>query len=452
MNGPGRRLNVPMRARVGLVIVAIAVFSVAMVLATNAARSVPTIATPSATPSLAPVPVSEAVTPPDKATFRLGGVVRDESGGGVAGALTCDHPAFGGAITCVRSRSDGAFELRAVAGLHKLEFVPPAGSPLIASWYPQADRPRLAQYLDVRAAERSDLVVRLETGRRVSGRTTDLSGAPVADAQACFSPTQTDIDWTCVRTDADGRYAATVASGDYLVFFVPPGGSRLITRWWRYAPDEISADVLRVRSDLEGIDATFPAGNLVVGKVVTSSGKPVEHALVCIDTRFPSGRICRPTNKQGEYTVAVRRGSFQIQFIASTSENVVNGWYGGGSDPLSAAQIAVNGDIRIDGSLRSGKLIWGSVIGGDGLPVQGAYVNAYDLAGNFVAGGAVGMSGDYGIVVPVGRYRVQAFPPIGSSYIAAYAGGGSGRIIEVRDRDTDVVFDVTLQRANVPAG
>jgi hypothetical protein len=438
-----------MRLRIAVLIGVIVVAGAAIAFA-RAPSSAPTSDLPTPTPSVAPVPVAEPVTAPDNATFRLAGVVRSDDGAAVAGALACDHPAFGGAVTCVRTRSDGAFELRAVAGLHKVELVPPAGSALIGSWYPNADRPRLAEYLDLRSADRGDLDVRLSTGRRVSGRTTDLSGAPVADAQACYSPTQTDIDWTCVRTDAEGRYTAVVASGDYLVFFVPPGGSRLITRWWRYAPDEISADVLRVRSDLEGIDATFPAGNLVLGKVLTSSGKPVEHALVCIDTRFPSGRICRPTNKQGEYTVAVRRGSFRIQFVASSSENVVNGWYGGGSDPLSAQQIAVNGDLRIDGVLRSGKLLWGSVVGADGLPVQGAYVNAYDLAGNFVAGGGVGMSGDYGIVVPVGRYRVEAFPPLGSTYVAAYAGGGNGRVIEVRERDSDVVFDFTLDRADVP--
>jgi hypothetical protein len=437
-----------MRLRIGVVVAAIIVVVAGAAIAlTRGPSSSPIVLAP--TPSPAPVPVGEAVTPPDKANYRLSGVVRG-NGVAVEGALACDHPAFRGAVTCTRTQSDGGFQLRVISGLHKLEIVPPASSSLVAAWYPAADRVRLADYLDLRSGDRGDLVVNLAAGRRVSGRTVDLSGAPVADAQACYSPTQTDIDWTCVRTDADGMYTAVVAGGDYLVFFVPPGGSRLITRWWRFAPDEISADVLHVGSDLEGIDATFPAGNLVLGKVLTASGKAVENALVCIDTRFPSGRICRPTNKQGEYTVAVRRGSFQIQFIASTSENVVNGWYGGGSDPLSARQIFVNGDLRIDGALRSGKLLWGSVLGADGLPVQGAYVNAYDLDGNFVAGGPTGIGGDYGIVLPIGRYRVQAFPPLGSPYVASWAGGGTGRVIEVRDRDSDVVFDFTLSRAEVP--
>ena len=437
-----------MRIRIALLAGAIVVVSAAAIASSRAPAS------PTATPTPAParVAVAEAVSPPEKATFRIAGVVRSDDGGAVAGALACDHPVSGGGVTCTRSANDGAFQLRVVAGLHKLEIVPPAGSSLVGTWYPDADRPRLAEYLDLRSSDRGDLVVRLQAGRRVSGRTVDLSGAPVPDAQACYSPTQTDIDWTCVRTDADGRYTAVVTSGDYLVFFVPPGGSRLITRWWRFAPDEISADVLRVRSDLEGIDVTFPAGNLVVGKIVTPNGKPVEHTLVCIDTRFPSGRICRPTNKQGDYTLAVRRGSFMIQFLPSSEDGVVGGWYGGGSDPLSAREIFVGGDMSINASMRSGRTLTGTVVGTDTVPIQGAYVNAYDLAGNFVAGAPSGMSGFYALVLPPGRYRVKAYPPLGSSYVASYVGGGDGRIIEIKDKDVDFGADFVLERAQVPAG
>ena len=443
-------LKNPGRVRVGLVVAAVVTILLAAI---NLTR--PTAPTPQ--PTQAPltggtVAVAQPLAAAESPRFTLSGVVRGEDGHAIAGALACDHPAFSGAITCARSQSDGAFALRVIAGLHKLEVVPPAGSSLVASWYPNTDRSRYAKYLDLRTADLGNLAVQLSNGYRVSGKTVDLAGAPVADAQACYSPTQTDIDWTCVRTDADGKYSAVVVGGDYLIFFVPPGGSRLITRWWRFGADELSGDVLRVREDLEGIDVTFPAGNLIVGKVLAASGKPVEHALVCIDTRFPTGRICRPTNKQGDYQIAIRRGSFLIQFIASSSEGVVNGWYGGGSDPSSAREVFVGGDLKLDASLRSGRLLWGSVHGADGLPVQGTYVNAYDLAGNFVAGGSAGMSGDYGIMLPPGRYRVQAYPPMGTSYVAGYAGGGDGRVIEIKVKDKDAVADFVLDRAPVPGG
>ena len=440
-----------LRVRIAVGAAAILVASAVAVTVGRTTPAPPATSSPIASPGVN-VAVAEPVSAPEKKAYRIAGVVRGEDGGAIGGALACDHPAFGGAVTCARTRGDGSFELRVVAGLHKLEVVPPAGSSLVAQWYPGADRPRLGQYLDLRSGNRGELLVRLATGRRVSGRTVDLSGAPVADAQACYSPTQTDIDWTCARTDADGRYSAVVASGDYLVFFVPPGGSRLITRWWRFAPDEISADVLRVRDDLEDVNVTFPAGNLVVGKVVTPNGKPVEHGLVCIDTHFPSGRICRPTDKQGGYTLAVRRGSFQIQFLPSLDDGVVGGWYGGGSDPVSAREVFVGGDMQLNASMRSGRTLSGTVLGGDDVPVQGAYVNAYDLGGGFVAGASVGLSGSYALVVPPGRYRVKAYPPIGSSYIAAYVGGGDGRIIEVKDKDVDFGADFVLERAAVPNG
>ena len=443
-------LKNPGRVRAGLILAA----AVAIVLAAiNLTRPTATTADPTSSPSSAgTVAVAQPLAAAESPRFSLSGVIRGDDGRPIAAALACDHPAFSGAVTCARSQGDGAFALRVIAGLHKLEVVPPAGSSLVPAWYPKTDRSRYAQYLDLRKADVANLVVQLSAGYRVSGKTVDLSGAPVADAQACYSPTQTDIDWTCVRTDADGKYGAVVAGGDYLIFFVPPGGSRLITRWWRFGADELTGDVLRVRQDLEGIDVTFPAGNLIVGKVLSANGRPVEHALVCIDTKFPTGRICRPTNKQGDYQIAIRRGSFLIQFIGSAGDGVVNGWYGGGSNPSSAREIFVGGDLKLDASLRSGRLLWGSVHDADGLPVQGTYVNAYDLSGNFVAGGSARMSGDYGIMLPPGRYRVQAYPPMGTSYIATYAGGADGRIIEIKDKDRDAVADFVLDRAPVPAG
>lgn len=413
------------------------------------------LAVRSAAPPLAPGPSDEGVAvarfPPASASeanlFRLAGTVRAEDGAPIAGALACDHPAFDAPTMCARSGPGGTFSLAVAAGYHKLEVLPPAGSRFTWQWYEGRDRSRDATLLDLRLRGREDLDVRLAAGRRVSGRVVGPSGGPVADAQACAGPLETPADWTCARTDADGRYAVVVVEGSYSMFFVPPEGTRLIPRWWRDGEQVLAADTLVVRGDLTGIDVDLVDGNLVFGTVTATSGKPLEHSLVCVDTRLPTGRICRPTDKRGNYSVAVRRGTFLVQFRASTLDGVVSEWHRGAPDPRVARDIVVAADVRVDGALRSGKLLWGSVRGADGIPLEGATLNAYDVdTGAFVAGGATGISGDYAFIVPVGRFRLEAYPPFGKPYLSAFFGGETQRVIEVREKDADVLADVFLLR------
>ncbi len=389
---------------------------------------------------------------PEPALFRLAGRVRADDGAPIADALACDHPAFAAPTSCARSAPDGSFALSVAAGFHKLEVAPPPGSTYVGAWYDDRDRSRDADLLDLRAGDRTDLVVRLVSGHRVSGRVVGPNGAPVADAQACADPTETPAEWTCARTDADGRYVAVVPAGEYLMFFVPPEDTRLLPRWWRGGDQVLAADTLAVRGDVSGIDLALPPGLLVYGRLTSTSGKPVENALVCVDTRFPTGRICRPTDKGGNYSVAVRRGRFIVQFRPSAASGVVAAWYQGTADPRAADDVVVAGtDVRIDATLHAGKLLWGSVRGADGHPLEGATLNVYDAdraCCAFVTGGAAGASGDYAIVVPTGRFWLEAYPPFGAPYVGAFYGGASRREIDVRERDSDVLADVVLE--NVP--
>ena len=434
-----------MKARVAIVVVAVVVIAAVgvAVAATIGAPQAPSVTSaPDGAVAVAPSLTSSVA---DSPTFGLAGTVRTAGGTAIAGALACDHPAFGAAIVCARSGDDGTFALRVLAGLHKLEMLAPAGSSWLPLWYPSADNSRDAAFLDLRKGDRADLDVRLDAGRRVSGRIVDIKGAPVGDAQACADPRETDAEWVCARTDADGRYTLVVAPASYLLFFVPPEGTRLIPRWWRSAGDNNGAESFGVRSDVSGVDMTLPPGYLVFGKIVSSSGKPIEHAFVCVDTKFPTGRICRSTDKEGNYSVSVRAGRFVVQIRPSAGEGVVAQWYGGTDDPTTAREISVSSDVRVDVALRSGKLVWGSVKGTDGLPIEGAYVNAFDPSGRFVAGAPAGATGDYFLVVPMGEYRLRAFAALGSPYVSAAYGGGDGRIVSVNEKDKDVLAEFRLE-------
>src|SRR5258708_20375347 len=54
------------------------------------------------------------------------------------------------------------------------------------------------------------------------------------------------------------------------------------------------------------VDQVLSPGPSIVGHVRTPDGSPVYHAFVCVDTPFPTGRICRPTDAAGAYRVPTR--------------------------------------------------------------------------------------------------------------------------------------------------
>lgn len=444
-----------MQVRIGLAAAAIVVFSVVTIAYSRALVSPAPASTPRETEvavaQFAGVPASEV------GVFRLGGLVYGADGAALANALVCDHPAFDAPTTCVRTAESGSFAIPAPRGFHKLEVLAPSGSHYLGGWYPDRDRSREATLLDLRTSERADLVVRLGIGRRVQGRVLGPGGRPIGDAQACAGPTETPAEWICARTDAQGRYVVVVPDGDYQVFFVPPEDTRLIPRWWRNGDQVLAAETLTVQSDLTGIDVSVVEGHLIHGRLTSTSGKPVEHTLVCVDTRFPTGRVCRPTNENGDYSVAVRTGSFQLQFRTSPASGVVGAWYGGDADPRSARLVFVGGDVRVDATLRSGRILWGRVYGEDGVPLESTNLSVYDASAAccvYVTGGATAASGDYGIVVPPGRFWLEAFPALGYAYISSFYGGtptaANARIIEVREKDTDVLADVTLRLFREP--
>ncbi len=393
--------------------------------------------------------VARSSTASEVALVPLSGKVKGDDGKAIGGALVCDRPAFAAPTACERTAADGSFALAVLPGFHKLEAVAPAGSRYVDVWFDGIDRPRDATLLDLRRGGRENIVIMLEAGHRVSGRVTALNGRPVADAQACFDPTDVLGEWICTRTDNEGRYSVAVRDGEYSAFFVPPDETRLIPRWWKSGEQILAADTLGVHGDIPDIDVTLVPGFLIFGRVTSANGKPVENANVCVDTPFPTGRICRPTDKGGNYSVSVRRGTFIVQFVPDPDSGVVRAWYRDTPDPTAAEPVAVLfTDVRVDGVLRSGKLLWGSVRGLDGRPLEGSTINVYSadrVCCDLVTAGATGRTGDFAMIVPPGRFLMEVFPPVSQPYLSSFYGGATRRIIEVRERDTDVLAEVALQ-------
>lgn len=443
------------RAIVGLI--ALSGTIVAIVVVGFAFR--PSVA-PAAPAPAPPIPVARAPELAERDLRSLSGAVGDEDGAPVARALACAHPAFGAPVACVATGGDGRFALVVPVGFHKLEVVAPAGSLLVGEWYEDRDRSRDAALLDLRREDRGEVAIALARGRRIAGRVLAAGTLePIGDATVCANPTDSPGEWLCERTDTQGRYALVVPAARYLIFFVPPEGTRLIPRWWDGALDVLGARFLDVRPfDALGVDGLLPEGHLISGTVRAASGQPVERALVCADTPFPTGRICRHGDKEGRYSIAVRSGIFLVQFKPPASSLLVSEWYGGAADPRDARRVVVDGDVQVDAALRAGQMIWGRVQTKDGeLPIEGATVNVYDASQPCcvaVASAIAGIGGDYAAVVPVGRYWVEAFPPATTPYVSGFSGGSSvverARVVEVTAKE-DSLADVALEEFRPPS-
>jgi hypothetical protein len=444
--------------------IAVAAFLGLLVGSGGAAAYLVASAPPAPPEPAAPLVVNASFTPVaplyDRESSRLGGVIRADDGAPIGGALACAYPAFAAPKLCVATGPDGRFEMTVPTGYHKLQAVAPPATHYVTEWYEDFDRPRGARLLDLRSKDIQDLALTLTRGRKVSGRLL-AGGAPVADAQACAGSTGTPTDWVCGMTDSEGRYSLNVLPELYQMFFVPPEGTRLIPQWWDRGDQVLAADSLDLRSrDVDGINASFVNGHLLHGLVRSEGGVPIEHVLVCVDTPLPTGRICRPTNKEGAYSVAVRTGTFAMQVRAPGASRFVSEWYDGTPDPRSARQVGVRADTRVDITLTRGQLIWGQVRNRAGEPLESAPVNIYDASASCclvpAASVVTGMTGDYvASVVAPGRYWVEAFPPYGSPYIASFYRGGrppNAHLIEVTlEEEGDAAFvDFELQEFQAP--
>jgi hypothetical protein len=304
-----------------------------------------------------------------------------------------------------------------------------------------------ADVFDVRASDASGIDVTLVRGVVLSGVVrAQRDGAPVEDAQVCTSTLAAPLGWQCERTDEDGRYAALREPERYWIWTIPPGarpdgiGGPLRLVYQRYDRVEIGVDAtpFPLFSDA-AYDVSLREGALVTGRLSLPDGRPVAGALVCIDTPFPTGRICRESGTDGVYAVATRPETYTIQVIAPASTEAVNEYWSAKRDWTEADRVRVGtDDVRLDIVLRQGVKVSGVVRTEDGVPVESAPVSFNDARG-FLVGTYTDHTGRYEIAVPRGDYLVDVFAPRVSQLLSVV--GAPLRV------DDEMGFDVVLSFA-----
>lgn len=343
---------------------------------------------------------------------RISGTISNEEGRPVGNAAVCAQPTAHEAPTCGRTRADGVYVLEAKPGTYKVHVDgPPDGSRLISQWARGRLESFEADTIDSRGGEAVGVDLVLVRGFVLSGIVSAArDGAPVKEAQICTQTLAAPLPWACDRTDENGKYAALREPGSYWVWVIPPdGGGRLLPQRYDRVDLGVNATPLRIDSDV-ALNVALRDGPLLAGLVVMPDGTPLAFAFVCVDTPFPTGRICRPTDAQGRYSVATRPDLYTVQVVPPDDSDAVGSYWNGKRDWTEADGVRVSGDVRLDIVVQRGVRLTGVVRTEAGVPVESAPVNVNDARG-FLTGTYTDNSGHYAIAVLPGSYTIDVFAP-----------------------------------------
>lgn len=363
------------------------------------------------------------------------GTVQTASGAVVAAAGICAHPLIPGATVCVKSDAAGQYRLAAPPGLWKIEVDGPPGARLLGQWARGRLSSGEADVIDLRAEDANGVDIVLVGGVVLRGQVTGDDGRPIKAAQVCTKTLAAPLPWDCERTDAHGRYVALRERGRYYVWTIPPDDEPLVAQWFAGALTGVGATAIGLDAD-DTLDVTLHPGPSIRGSITDSTGAPVAGALVCVDTPFPTGRICRPADLDGAYRVTTRSETYLIQVLPPTSSDAVGGFWGGGRSWLDARTVSVGSrDVSIDIVLPLGVRLTGIVRSAGGIPLEGATLDLSDGRGA-VAATSTDEAGRYVLAAPPGTYTLDVFAPFPSGVQSV-----TGRSVELgTTRSLDVVL------------
>jgi hypothetical protein len=341
--------------------------------------------------------------------LRISGTVRDESNKNVVDAQACAHPASDDPQVCAKTGTNGAYSIDVKPGIYRLDVSGPSGQRLVSQWARGRAFLGEADILDARKTDVPDVDLVLVKGVVLRG-TVRFNGAVVEDAQVCIRTLAAPLPWECERTDKNGRYAALREPGQYYIWVVPPGNIRAVPQWYDRALTGVGSTAFDLSTDAT-LDVALPTGPQVRGVLRTTDGQPVTGALVCIDTAFTTGRICRESDGNGRYTITTRPETYIISVLAPAHSDIISEYYSQRRTWLDADEITLgSSDVTLDLVARRGVRVTGTVKDGRGIPVAGATINFSDAA-SVAAATDTDEAGRFEAVVLPGRFGVEVFPP-----------------------------------------
>jgi hypothetical protein len=369
------------------------------------------------------------------ARIRITGLVKTDRGAPVERAQACAHPVIRPTVTCARTGADGKYTIETRADLYRVDVAGPPGPKLVPQWAGGSAFEDNAIILDGRSADVPDVDFSLTPGVVLRG-TVRVGGAAIEDAQVCLSTLAAPIGWQCERTDKHGSYSALRVPGEYWVWALPPDRVRAVGLWY----DRVLGGVDAIPFDLErdaALDISLTSGPQIRGRVRNEAGEAVPDVLVCVDTPFTTGRICRPSGFDGGYAVTTRAGpTYIVSVIPPRGSGYIAEYWDHKHNWVEADGVPLGtSDTTVDLVLRRGVTVKGTIKDKRGIPAVSATINFGDP--RFVeAAGATDGAGAFEVVVPPGTYHVDVFPP-------RFPGNLVGREMEI-DATGAVEIDIVL--------
>ena len=231
---------------------------------------------------------------------------------------------------------------------------------------------------------------RMPTAPRISvvleGRISGPADEPLEDALLWF--VSDDNIWTgfhYARTDSLGLYSVQLLEGTYRVEVDPPDTYRTPVHRGR-----ITLSEKRNRYDI-GFK-----GFRVTGRVTGPSGESIDSGSVSASLQGSYDGASSPLN-EGHYSLLLPAGTYSL--VGSDAN------YWSGFPARRMGDVSIKADTTIDLQL-IGIQVSGTVIGPEGLPMEGVAVEA-----RYVARNHTNIDGTYRLYVPPGTYRIWFRPP-----------------------------------------
>jgi hypothetical protein len=331
--------------------------------------------------------------------------------------------------------SDGSFAVdRLPSGYYTVEAANHSGAAFLPTYFGETATASGAFGVAVSAgATTSGVAIRALPGAEISGSVTDGSGDPVGGEHVtAFDPSGSAV----------GASASSAADGSYLLAGLPSGSYRLefnapvpapildtpapnyLTQFYDGAGSLAGAAPVSATagSVTPNIDVRLAAGGEIQGTVTDASNKPIASADVTAYRSDGTSAASTGTASDGTYTLAaLPAGAYRVGVTdqSASPPGHAPAFYGG-SSLAGAATITVSegaAKTGIDLQQAAGAVIAGTIEDSAGRPIDGATANAYDAAGDVVAGardspptGAYSIGG-----LPAGTYRV-GFEATGGDY------------------------------------
>ena len=370
------------------------------------------------------------------ARVRISGVVHANQGAAVARAQTCAHPITRADIVCARSGADGKYTIETRADLYRVDVEGPPGGKFVPQWVGGSPFEDNTVVLDARTSDVPDVDFALERGVVLRG-TVRVGGATIEDAQVCLSTLAAPVGWQCERTDKHGAYAALRVPGNYWVWALPPDRIRAVGLWYDRVLEGVDATPFGLSSDAT-LDVSLPSGPQIRGHVRNEAGEAVPDAFVCVDTPFPTGRICRPSGFDGAYTVTTRAGpTYVVSVIPPAGSGYIAEYWSHKRNWVEADAVPLGtSDTTVDLVLRRGVIVKGTIKDQRGIPAVSATINFGDPR-TVEAAGATDDTGAFEVALPPGKYHVDVFPP-------RFPGNLIGKEMEI-DASGAVDIDIFLE-------